>query len=183
MSTLIQTPSASAPYKPPLSQRINFRMIIFAGVVLCLVGTPVYLYFDSVFSGGIHNRGDYLEVDLKAISNFPFDKNNGKITDVPKAWRELDGKRVVLEGEIVSPDSASPRISRFDLCYSIAKCCMTGVPQIQHFVKSTVVNNGKAPYYSGLVRVTGTLHVDVKKDDLGQVASVYQMDVERVEQP
>src|SRR3982751_4868755 len=102
MSTLTQTPSAAA-YKPPLSQRINFRMIIFVGVILCLVGAPAYIYFDSIISGGVHNRGDYLEVDLKAISNFPFDQNNGRITDVPKAWRDLDGKRVTLEGEIVSP--------------------------------------------------------------------------------
>jgi hypothetical protein len=167
MSTLIETPSAAA-YKPPLSQRINFRMIIFVGVLLALIGTPVYIYLDSIISGGVHNRGDYLEVDLKAISTFPFDEKNGKITDIPKQWRELDGKRVVMDGEMWAPGSAAPRINKFDLCYSIAKCCFNGPPQVQHFVKSTVVNNGRVPYYSGLVRVTGTLHVDVKKDDSGK---------------
>jgi hypothetical protein len=75
-----------------------------------------------------------------------------------------------------------PRISNFDLCYSIAKCCFNGPPQVQHFVKSTVVNGKKVPYYDGLVRVTGTLHVNVKTDELGKVASVYQLDVERVDQ-
>src|SRR5436190_18236485 len=108
MSMLIQSPSAAA-YKPPLSQRINYRMIIFLGVILCLVGAPVYIYLDSVISGGVHNRGNYLEVDLKAISSFPFDQNNGKNTDVPKQWRDLDGKRVTLDGEIWSPNDARPR--------------------------------------------------------------------------
>ena len=110
------------------------------------------------------------------------DQTDGKVTDVPPQWRALDGKRVQLEGEMWAPNSASPKIPTFDLCYSIAKCCFNGPPQVQHFVKSTVVENGRVPYYSGLVKVTGVLHVDVKKSPEGKVGSVYQLDVERVEQ-
>jgi hypothetical protein len=39
---------------------------------------------------------------------------------------------------------------------------------------------GKVPYYSGLVRVVGTLHVNVQKAG-GQVSSVYQLQVESVD--
>jgi len=165
--------------KVPLSERINFRMIIFAAVVLALVGAPVYIYLDSRLSGGIKNHGDYLEVDLKAMSNFPFDQINGSITDIPKQFRELDGKRVMVEGEIWAPNSAGNELHNFELVYSIAKCCFSGPPQIQHFVQSQPVK-GKIPYYSGLVRVVGTLHVNVQKAG-GQVSSVYQLQVESVE--
>ena len=78
--------------------------------------------------------------------------------------------------------AAGPEVPQFQLCYSIAKCCFSGPPQVQHFVDSTVVNGGSVPYYSGLVSVTGTLHVNVKVDqEVGKVVSVYQLDVERVE--
>src|SRR5918993_240852 len=44
-----------------------------------------------------------------------------------------------------------------------------------------VILEGKmVDYYYGLVRVRGTLHVDVKRD-AGKVVSVYQFDVEDVE--
>ena len=54
--------------KMPLSQRINFRVLLFVGLILLLIGAPFYIYIDSVLSGGIKNRGDFLEVDLKAMS-------------------------------------------------------------------------------------------------------------------
>lgn len=165
--------------KVPFSERINFRMIVFAAVVLALVGTPVYIYLDSRLSGGIKNHGDYLEVDLKAMSNFPFDQINGTAEDIPRQFRALDGKRVMVEGEIWAPNSAGSELQNFELVYSIAKCCFSGPPQIQHFVQSKPVK-GKVPYYSGLVRVVGTLHVNVQKAG-GQVSSVYQLQVESVD--
>src|SRR5215470_16292725 len=91
----------------PISKRINFRMIAFAGVLLALIGYPVYVYFDSVVSGGIKQAGGgYLEVDLKAMSVYPFDQQNGTLDDIPKRWRELDGKKVILEGQIWAPYSS-----------------------------------------------------------------------------
>lgn len=164
----------------PLSERINFRMIGFALVVLLLVGYPAYIYIESIATGGIRHRGDgYVEVDLKAMSSFPFDQVSGRLEDIPQKWRDLDGKKVVLYGEMWSPTFAGPSVDQFELVYSIQKCCFSGPPQIQHFVQSKVVNNAQVPYLSGLVEVTGTLHVDVKQGD-GKVLSVYQLDVEEV---
>ena len=39
--------------KIPLSDRINLRMIAFFGVLLVLIGYPVYIYLDSAVHGGI----------------------------------------------------------------------------------------------------------------------------------
>ena len=165
----------------PLSERFNFRIIGFALFVLMLLGYPMYVYVDSVVSGGIKDAGDgYKFVDLKAMSSFLFDQTGGTINDVPDKWRALDGQKVILEGEMWQPTSAGDSVDTFELVFSIAKCCFSGPPQIQHFVHAKVVEGKQVGYYRGLVRVRGTLHVDVKRE-AGKVTSVYQLDVESVE--
>jgi hypothetical protein len=169
----------AAAVKVPLSQRINLRIIVFGLVMLAVIGYPIYLFVKEDITGGIVDHGSYKEVNLQAMSLFPFDQQNGRIEDVPQKWRDLDGKKVMLEGEMYAPGSASDELRRFDLVYSIQKCCMSGPPQIQHFVKSTVVNGKTVTYYNQQVRVTGTLHVGVKKGEAG-IESVYTLDVDDV---
>ena len=175
--------TATAPVPVPLSERINVRMIVFAAIVLALVGFPAYWYLSVALTGGIRERSDgWKEVDLKAMVEFPFDQAYGTLEEVPPKYRALDGQKVILTGEMVATTSAAPEIGEFSLVYSIAKCCYNTEPQVQHFIHSTVVNNGKAPYYAGLVNVYGTLHVNVKKGkDAPKVESVFQFDVEKVE--
>jgi hypothetical protein len=169
--------------KFPLSERINLRMIVFFGVIGLLIGYPVYWFVHEQLTGGISDAGGgYKEVDLKAMSLFPFDQTNGKITDVPQKWRDLDGKKVILYGEMYQPYSAGNQMGGFSLVYSIAKCCITTQPQIQHFVQSKVAAGKNVEYYPGLVKVTGTLHVDVQKDkEADKITGVYHLDVESVE--
>src|SRR5438045_9707121 len=108
----------------------------------------------------------------------------GTVQDVPQRFRELDGKKVILEGEI-SPGgtSAGPQTDAVSLCYSVAKCCFTGQPKVQHFVLcsapagKTIRNFGA---YDA-VRVKGTLHVRFKRD-AGIIPSIFQLDVEHIEQ-
>src|SRR5437667_180982 len=117
--------------KIALSERINLRMLAFFGVLILLVGYPVYIYVDSAVHGGIKDvGGGYKEVDLKAMSVFPFDQNNGTINDVPKKWRDLDGAKVIAYGEMWDAQSAGRNVGTFQLCYSIAKCCFNGPPQV-----------------------------------------------------
>jgi hypothetical protein len=169
----------TAPKSPPRFQ-FNPRLIAFAAVILLVVGYPLYIYVDSELSGGIKHHGDgYTEVDLKAMSLFDFDQSNGKLTDVPQKWRELNGKKVIVRGEIAPTNFSARESNQFDLVYSVAKCCFTGRPQVQHFVKSTVKGDS-APYYRGLVEVEGTLHVNVENDGQ-QGTSVYQIDVEKIQ--
>jgi hypothetical protein len=168
--------------KLPLRERINVRMLVFIGLIALLVGYPIYVLLDAQLSGGVHAAaGGYTEVDLKAMSTFNFDQANGTMDDIPQKWRALDGKKVILHGEMWNAQGAGPTVDAFELVYSIAKCCFSGPPQIQHFVHSKAMPNARVGYYDGTVQVKGTLHVNVKKDS-GRVASVYQLDVESVEQ-
>src|SRR5262245_4734368 len=98
--------------KEPLSARINFRMIVFGAVLLARIGIPVYIYVDSVVHGGIKNQGSYLEVDLKSMGNFSFDDLNGTSNDIPAKWRQLDGKRILLQGEVFAPNEAGDRMTQ-----------------------------------------------------------------------
>ncbi len=165
----------------PLSQRINLRMIVFIGVIVMLVGYPVYTLIDAQLTGGIKDiGGGYKLVDLKAMSTYTFDQDNGSLQDIPDKWRALNGQKVVLYGELWQPTGVDDQMQRFDLCYSIAKCCFNGPPQVQHFVHARVLPGKSAQYHDNLVKVTGILHVDVKKD-AGKVASVYQLDADSVE--
>lgn len=176
----MQTTSSCSP--APAATRVNTRMIAFALVLVGLLGLPLYIYLDSLVSGGIKIHGDWLEVDLKAMSNFPFDQENGTVNDVPQQWRSLDGKRIQVYGQIAPSRTLGP-VDQFELVYSVTQCCFVGQPQIQHFVKCRVKDSGTVPNYSGMVRVLGTLRVDVKKDDeTGKVAQVYAMEVESLDQ-
>jgi hypothetical protein len=181
MTTTTSTSSVpTSAYKPPLTQRINFRMIFFGAVVLFLIGSPVYIFLSEKLTGGVHNRGDYLEVDLKALSSFEMDQATATINDVPPQWRQLDSRRVMLVGEMWDARGAGDKVKTFQLCYSVAKCCFSGPPKVQHFVDSRVPDGKDVDYYGTQVRVLGTLRVNVKHE-AGKVISVYQMDVESVE--
>lgn len=165
----------------PLSERINLRLLTFIVAFGLLLGVPIYWYVDEAISGGIRQRADgYLEVNLQAMSSFPFDQVNGTINDVPERWRQLDGKKVILEGEMWAPMSAGGRLSNFELVFSIAKCCFSGPPQIQHFVQATVPEGRQVGYYPNKVRVRGTLRVDVTREQ-GRITGVYHLEVESVE--
>lgn len=166
----------------PISSRINFRVIVFVAIIGFLLGVPLYLFLDSAISGGLKNHGDYYEVDLKAMSTFPFDQENGIVEDIPQRWRELDGKTVELRGEIAPGTlSANGLDQKFDLVYSVSKCCMTGTPLIQHFIKVTVPPGTKISVNSDKVVVRGTLHVNVTKDnETGKINGIYHVTTQEV---
>lgn len=163
-------------------RKLNLRMLAFVGIFAVLLGVPVYLYLDALLTGGIKQRGDVYEVNLKAMSSFVFDQQFGVTADVPEKWRALDGKKVVLVGE-VTPDGFSARgLDRyFQLVYSVTACCFSGPPQIQHFVQCTVPPHVNINYAGGATRVTGTLTVDVRRDENGTITGVYHVLVDSVE--
>src|SRR5215218_8793498 len=138
MNTAIDYQNPAA--KVPLGQRFNFRIIAFIGIIAVLVGYPLWVLVDQQLSGGIKQAaGGYKDVNLKAMSTFEFDQTNGTLNDVPKKWRELDGQKVILRGEMWQPLGAGDEVQEFELVYSIAKCCVTSTPQVQHFIKSKPV--------------------------------------------
>ena len=162
----------------PLSERFNFRIITFIVIFAFLLGAPLYIYLDSLISGGLKNRGNYFEVDLKAMSDITFDQDYGRLEDVPPRWRELDGKTVEMTGEIAPGSfSAAGVDNKFDLVYSVSKCCMTGTPLIQHFIKVTVPQTAKTDVHSdGSIVVRGKLRVDVTRDpETKKINGVYHV--------
>lgn len=171
---------SDAVMKAPLVQRINWRIVGFAAVVVSIFGYGVWLYLETELSGGISQRGDHTVVDLKAMSTFVFDKRAGKIEDVPQQWRDLNGKKVITEGEMFVADMAGPMVDKFDLVYSISQCCYSGPPQVQHFVKARPVNGPVPNMHWSRVRVSGTLRVNIERNEF-EITSVYQLEVDSVE--
>jgi len=178
MTVEYQNPMHAEP-RIPLRERINVRLIIFFGVIGLIIGYPVFWYVREQVTGGITDAGGgYLEVNLKSMSTFTFDQQNGKLEEIPKRWRELDGKKVVLRGELWSPTGAADEVDRFALVYSIAKCCVQGTSLVQHLVHSKPMPGKRIEYFEGQVEARGVLHIDIKKDSAGGIASIYQFDVE-----
>jgi hypothetical protein len=167
--------------KVPLSERINLRVVVFVGVVVFLVGYPIYVLIDAQVSGGVKNAaGGFKLVDLKAMSTFEFDQANGAIDDIPRKWRDLDGQKVILHGEMWAPSGAGNTVDSFELCYSIAKCCFSGPPLVQHFVHVTPLRGAQLGYYNGQVEVKGILHIKVERD-AGKVSRIYAVEAQSVE--
>lgn len=171
----------------PVERQTNWSMILRVGIVsvlvLGLVGYAMKVTYESVIKGGVINKGDYYEVELKAMSNFDMDPKLGSVADVQPRFRQLDGKKVLLTGQIAPTGfSAGPEVDRFQICYSVATCCIGGAPKPQHFVACSVPNGKKVRNYdsSSNVKVYGTLHIKVIKDG-GEISSIFQMDVERVD--
>ena len=166
--------------KVPLGSRINVRLI----VMLAVVAVP-FLYFAYVMArdamtGGVIDRGSYAEVDLKSMGSFPFDAVEDDIDNVPEQWRKLDGKRVMLTGEMYAGASAAPKVHEFQLVYSIQKCCFGGPPKVQERVFVKAPPGKPVPFYWKPVRVVGTLHVQTRRAG-DEVISVFEMDVESLE--
>jgi hypothetical protein len=179
--------TVNTPTKPRmrLTQRINFRMIAVAAVVLFLVGYPIYTYLDETITGGVHNVGNGMKaVDLKALGNFPFDDKVSTINDIPQKWRDLNGQKVILEGFMYAGTSAADNIHSFQFVYNVAKCCFGGPPRVQERVFTVVPNGGTVTNYGSyeMVRCTGTLHVDIKKNEVGSTIAVYTMDLDKVDE-
>jgi len=168
------------PWRQTIRQRMTWQTALTIAAAAFVLFYPIYCVLEAAITHGIHRRGDVLVVDMKAMSDFNLDQANGQTGDIPVYYRNLDGKRIELAGEMWAPDSAAADVSKFQLVYSIANCCFAGPPKVQHFVKATVVPGHSVDYYQGVVNVVGTLHVGVERSD-GQVQSVYRMDVEKVE--
>jgi|SRR5688572_12469756 len=171
--------------KRPVNWAMITRVGLVVGLVVFFVGFALYETFNLVWRGGVIDKGNYFEVDLKSMSNFEMDQRSGTLADVPERYRKLDGKKVLLQGEVAPADFTLGRGSDFLLCYSVAKCCFGGPPKVQHFVSCRVSKDYQGKrlpewMWNGQIKVFGTMHVKMKKEgDL--TTSIYQLDVERIE--
>jgi hypothetical protein len=172
----LEEPSAS------LWQRLNWRILVFAGVFVFIFGSLFYIWLSEYITGGIHNYGAYKQVDLKAMSTFDMDQHYATAKDIPEKWRSLEGQKVLMIGEMWAPHNAGDdRLSYFQLVYSKTKCCFSGPPLAQHFVDGNVLAGKHVYYYDYTpVKVWGTLHVGVRKEG-DVIKSIYHVDVVKVD--
>ena len=122
------------------ARRIGVKFVLFS-IGIYLIGMsiyPIYRSLDAAISHGIHRRGGTYTVDLRAMSDFELNQIDGKTQDIPKPFRDLDGKPVMLVGQMWSPNGAGGKVRNFDLVYSIGNCCFIGPPKVQHFVHASV---------------------------------------------
>jgi hypothetical protein len=176
MTESLPQPQSPSRWKA-VAKRVRKVVLMIVAIYLLLV--LVFQGMTGSFSHGIHKQGDLYSVDLRAMSDFALDQMNGRDDDIPKAYRELDGKRVTLVGQMWSPTTSTGKVNRFDLVYSINSCCFSGPPKVQHFVHATTREPDAVELSRGLVSVTGRLHVGVERDS-GGLVSVYRIDVEDV---
>jgi hypothetical protein len=183
------TPAEPVPYaapaaerKPyvPLRERVNLRMIVFFLAVAALPLALAYSALDYFINQGVNRSGEYLLVDLKAIGNFPFDQQSGKLENVPKRYRELDGKKVKLQGYMWGHRSAGERGNEFQFVYDVNECCFKGPPQVQERVYAYAKGKSLKLFSQyQFAEITGVLHVRIIRDkDTGAIYSVYDLDVE-----
>jgi hypothetical protein len=163
------------------SKGINFRLVGFIAVVCLPVAWMTYTFIKLSVSSGIEQVGDYKQVDLKALGNFPFDDMFDTDQAVPEVYRKLDGQKVLLIGRMYVDFTAEPTVDRFQLVYNIANCCFNGPPRVQERVFAHVPagSNKKMPVYSDMTEVYGTLHVKAQREN-GRVISLFDMDVEKM---
>ena len=178
---------APAPYQPTWRERINPRMIgvVFVGMLIVgLIGAMFFTWAQQIMTGGIIHHADYSELNLKSMSLFEMDQHNARDEDIPTKWRNMDGQKVLLKGEIWQPGGFGPDGAHsFQLCYSIANCCFGGPPKIQHFVFGTIPADkpGAQIGTNDPAQVEGILHVSVQKDpETGGILSIYRIDVTNV---
>ena len=173
--------AAPPPRKPyvPLRERVNLRMIVFFLAMTALPLALAYSAFDYWINKGVSRDGEYMVADLKAIGNFPFDQEAGTLENVPKAYRDLDGKKVKLRGYMWSPKSAGERGTEFQFVYDVNECCFKGPPQVQERVYAYAPKGRSFRIFSyQFAEITGTLHVRIVRDKEGAIYSVYDLDVE-----
>lgn len=162
------------------SRRLNIRVLVISLVLLAPVAWIVYTFAIQSLGSGIVQVGDYKEVNLKAMGNFAFDDYSDDVNQIPQDYRDLDKQKVLLIGEMYS-DSSAGSATDFQLVYSIAKCCFGGPPKVQERVFAHMPQGKRVPIYGGLSKVYGTLQVRPIKQG-ATVTSVYDLDVERIEQ-
>jgi hypothetical protein len=120
---------------------------------------------------------DPIEVNLKDMSLFDFDQNNGTLNDIPRRFRELDGKRVTFACEMWDPKTkADATLASFWAVYSLNDWSFRGARHAQDFWQCTPADGVQIRLLKTAAIVTGTLHVRILKAN-GFIQSIYQVDV------
>ncbi|MDB5332590.1 MAG: hypothetical protein JWP03_3741 [Phycisphaerales bacterium] len=116
------------------------------------------------------------------MGNFPLSAEAGTLNDVPARFRALDGRRVRMVGFMFDP-SGNGHPTRFQLSLNSTGQSSHSPPRVQERVFASMPRGKTVEFVDGLVKLSGTLHVKVKYDSSGVIASLYELDVEQSAPP
>jgi len=140
-----------------------------------LVATPaiigIALTAGPPLSRYLQDRPYNHSIDLQTLGNFYFNEQTGTEADVPEALRKLDGKPVSVMGMMWNLHSSGPDTSQFQLVYNLQRR-RWAPPTVQERI---FVHGNRSPikFYDEVVRVRGTLHVHVRRNDQGTAIEVF----------
>jgi hypothetical protein len=112
----------------------------------------------------------YHAIDLRTLRNFEFNEQTGTQTDVPEPIRKLDGKPVSVMGMMWSLQSTGPAVSQFQLVYNPQE---RRVPRVHERIFVRGNRGDSIKFYDEVVRVRGTLHVHIRRNDQGTAVEVF----------
>jgi hypothetical protein len=154
----------------------RFRFILLAAPAVLMASICLGQWALETLSIGVPK---YAGVDLKALGDFPFSQTTGQTNDIPRRWRDLDGRRVSLNGFMFGPVSAGPSANLYQLVYDNHPSSFKP-PLVQERVNATApATMGVYSLYDP-VKVDGVLHVGVQRDARGEMRSIFRMDVESI---
>jgi hypothetical protein len=168
-------------YQPGVREprKLNRRFLGRAFCLLILIGfaamTGVLLHAHSARN----QTPVQSELTVRELSDFPLDQVNGAVADVPIRWRNLDGQRVALVGNLWAPT-----VDSSGTCIQFQLTCQVDErtpPAAQRFVScSTVQPMPEWTSTMDVVRATGILRINIVHKN-GVIASVFSLDVDRLE--
>ena len=123
----------------------------------------------------VYGPGCYYEVVLSALTNFDLNQTNGTDSDIPSNLRALNGRDIVIDGEVAPRGIGNPGQS-FILIGTVRDGHQL---KVQHFILVDLPAHSQFDSYDS-VRVWGTLHVGIERSN-GQITSVFRMQADRVE--
>lgn len=143
----------------------------------------------------------YRKLSLEQLGSFPCDSpevsdsaldawvdserneaRRGKPVVIPLWIKKLDGNKVAVSGFMMPSQMDEDAMTSFILVKSIMNCCFGVAPRVNENVICMVPEGKKFPLYINIpVYIFGILHVDPIKDEEGNLAGIYSMDVEKIE--
>ena len=157
-------------------KRVRFRMAFIVVIGLVLIGITYWI---------LRRPPGPIQVNLKSLSNFKMDQRNVSSMDIPQSARDLDGKRITIQGEVWQPDDLFA-VHFFQLVYSVV-AIGNGPLKLQQFINCDVEPSAqsaanKVACTGVAVRVTGTFHVGVDREqETGLLSSIFQLDVDSIQ--
>jgi hypothetical protein len=110
------------------------------------------------------------------------EKNGSKKFSIPAWVKKLEGAKIAVPGFMMPFDVDDDGVANFTLVKSIMNCCYGVAPKLNEFINCTMLAGKKAAFLINVpILVSGTLHLDEVKADDGELLSLYDMDVDKVE--